>query len=314
MSELSDFLTGLGWPDVQSEPIAGDLSPRTYRRLQRAGGETTVLMESPADQSLSSFVVMTNWLRESGLSAPQIFGKDIQNGWLLLEDFGDALFSQLIHDDASTQSMLYQRAVEVLLHIRKRPPPKLAEPSLSDFLEATSITLEWYPNADRASFDAMVSHLGDILVPVLSVPPTVSLRDFHADNMMWLPDREGVKRVGLLDYQDAILTHPAYDLMSLLTDARTEVPVEIVESTLRAYADQSGDSLGALRKAVAVLGVQRNLRILGVFFRAARRDQKAHRLPAVPRVRDHLSRCLEHPVFEPVRAHLDRALPRPPAS
>ncbi len=268
-------------------------------------------MDSPTDNSLPAFINMTQWLLDAGLSAPKILGRDMRNGWLLLEDFGNDLFSTLIETNATKQLYLYEQAIDVLLRIRRRPFPELPSPSASDLVEATYITLTWYPGADKDALHSIQSRLADLLDELLSEEPTVSLRDFHADNMIWLTNRERVRRVGLLDYQDAFLTHHAYDLMSLLTDARTEVPAHVADETLRAYAKKSGDSLESLERAVAILGVQRNLRILGIFFRAAHRDGKPHRLPAVPRVRNHFARCLSHPVFSAVSSQLDRALPEP---
>ena len=136
---------------------------------------------------------------------------------------------------------------------------------------------------------------------MLRAPATVSLRDFHADNIIWLPERTNARKPGLLDYQDAFLTHPAYDLMSLLTDARTDVAPSLRREMIAVYAYRTGDSVEALTEAFSAFGAQRNLRILGIFARAARRDGKTQHLKALPRVYGYLSECCSHPSLAPFR-------------
>ena len=266
-------------------------------------------MEDPDAEAVAAFARMTDWLRAAGLTAPGILYGGAPRGRLLVEDFGDAKLTDLIRTDPARQIALYGIAIDVLLLIRGRPTPDLPRPNAQELLDATRLADEWYPGADTGALDALRDPLAEALDDILAAPATLSLRDFHTDNILWLPERSGLARFGLLDYQDAFLIHPAYDLMSLLTDARVDVPKDVAEATFKAYAERSGDSLDDLGRAIAALGVQRNLRILGIFCRSARRDGKRQHLGALPRVRAHLAACLAHPVFAAVAAHLERAIP-----
>lgn len=149
-----------------------------------------------------------------------------------------------------------------------------------------------------------------LLEDALSGGPTVSLRDFHADNLMWLPDRKGIQRFGLLDYQDAFLTHPAYDLVSFLTDARFDVPKALREATIQTYLDRSGDPAEPFHRAFAAMSAQRNLRILGIFAHGAA-SGRGHHLDKLPRVHGYFAEALEHPAFDAVRMETLAALPDP---
>ena len=313
MSSARDtFLKNAGWHDAAATPVDGDLSARQYSRLTR-GGSTSVLMEcvSDGDTSLPAFVRMTKWLHRLGLSVPELYAVDTATGFALLEDFGDAKLTSLISQNPSCQKAHYETILDILIAIRNAPTPQLGTLSAREFCEATKLADEWYPGASSSRLDAFRLVLEPVLQETLAIQPTVSLRDFHADNIIWLPDRTPIRRPGLLDYQDAFLTHPAYDLMSLLTDARTDVTPSLRDEIIEIYAKKSGDSPSSLKQAVAVLGAQRSLRILGIFSRAAKSAGKPQHLSALPRVYRYLMECCEHPALAPVAADLAAALPTP---
>lgn len=304
------FLASRGWDGATIHPIACDLSHRSYFRLSRRG-ETAILMDARDDRaSVPPFLKMTAWLRRAGLSAPEILGADVGHALLLLEDLGPAPASKMM-SDRNAQTEVLDACIEILLAIRNAPPPPLQCPGAERLCEWTRVADEHYPGADSGALDEFRAALKDILSPLLANGCTVSLRDFHADNLMPLPRREGVARLGVLDYQDAFLTHPVYDLVSLLTDARVDVPPALRARYIERYATVSGDGLATLRTAFAAFSAQRNLRILGIFHRAASDLGKTHHLPKVPRVYRCLMEATDHDAFREVRGILRAGLPAP---
>jgi len=308
----ASFLANAGWSGAAHSPVAGDLSVRQYTRLQKADASAILMECDPAtDTSLPAFLKMTGWLRTQGLSAPKIYAADATTGVALLEDFGNSKLTFLIDNDPTSQELHYSTILDTLILIRNAPIPALETPTARTLCDATKLADEWYPNADSTVFDAFRAFLEPVLKETLTASATVSLRDFHADNIIWLPERANTRKPGLLDYQDAFLTHPAYDLMSLLTDARTEVSPSLRQRMIETYAARTGEDPHSLAEAVAALGAQRNLRILGVFARAARRDGKRQHLKAMPRVYAYFTECCAHPSLSVFSEDLSAALPPP---
>ena len=306
--DTAAFLAAHDWLGGTARAIAGDLSNRRYTRLEKAGARA-ILMEGSDASARNAFVALSRWINTIGLSAPRVFAEDTTHNLLLLEDFGDAQLTSLIQASPGDAGMYYKTAVQALLRIRAETPLALEAPDVATLIEATRLIDDWYPGADGVLLDDIRSVLAEQLSHLFAAPRTVSLRDFHTDNIIWLADRENTARLGLLDFQDAFLMHPAYDLMSLITDARIDVSRERRDALIRAFAAQSDQSVEEVARAVAILGVQRNLRILGIFCRSARRDGKSHHLPALPRVRRYLHDCLSHEVFNELSDHLERAVP-----
>ena len=304
------FLRQQGWGDALPESIAGDLSVRSYFRVQRAS-TTAVLMDAGAlPASVPPFLKMTDWLRSLGLSAPEIYATDPQNGLVLIEDLGRTSVRELLAG-AQSQDKLFTDCVELLLAIRKAVPPALSRPSARELCEWTKLADAFYPGAQKHLLDRVRAVLEPILLDMINQPATVSLRDFHADNLMWLPNRDGVARLGLLDYQDAILTHPVYDLVSLLTDARTQVSEQTRRRMIEVYVQASGDDTQDTDLAFNAFSLQRNLRILGIFHRASQQDGKTQHLAKVPRVYGYLKEALAHPAFSEIQPLFEQAMPPP---
>ncbi|MDA8585825.1 phosphotransferase [Rhodobacteraceae bacterium] len=304
------FVKNAGWGDATTTPIAGDLSARRYVRLTKQNN-TAVLMDAGKDtSSTTAFVWMTNWLQITGISAPTILSAAPDQGLLLLEDLGTMSVGQMLLAGQETDTV-FSTCLDLLWHIRQQPNPKLSCPGPRELTDWTKLADTYYPNAKASQMNDFRAVLETVLISISSEPPSVSLRDFHADNLMWLPDRTGIQRLGLLDYQDAFLTHPVYDLVSLLTDARMDVSRNVRETYIHAYATLTGDNPTDLHRAFAALSVQRNLRILGIFHKAAIEHGKRHHLPKVPRVYGYLMEALEHPVFDDIRGALQVALPPP---
>ncbi len=312
---ITGFLREAGWAAAARVPLAGDASARRYERLAR-GSARAVLMDVPPESGLTvaPFLAVTAWLRRHGFSAPEVLAADEGAGLALLEDLGDGLFAMLCAGGAD-EAALYGAAVDVLAELQALPPPSdgwTPPPyDMAFLMREVRLALEWYlpaatgravPEALGAEYDALAAAA---LAPV-AVQSVPVLRDYHAENLLWLPERDGRARVGLLDYQDMLFGHPAYDLVSLLSDARRDVGVG--PAMLDRYLALTGADRECFLAAAAVLSAQRNLKILGLFTRLARRDGKARYVALLPRVWGNLGHDLAHPVLAPlagfVRAHL----------
>jgi aminoglycoside/choline kinase family phosphotransferase len=279
-------------------------------------------------EDVRPFVAMTDWLRQRGLSAPAIAAADTARGLLLLEDLGDDLFTRLLAATPEREPALYAAAVDLLAELAVVPAPEMLGPEdcrvdLPPYdravlaREAALVREWWIPAATGAApapdlaaeFDALVR---DATTAVETVRDVVVLRDYHADNLIWLPRRRGSARVGLLDYQDALSGHAAYDLVSLLEDARRDTPRELNEAMILRFLKRcSALEPVAFRAAYAALGAQRNLKITGIFARLAIRDGKPRYLDLIPRVWSHLARDLAHPSLAPLAAWVARHVPAP---
>lgn len=329
--------------------LQGDASVRRYGRLTRRGAAGALLMDwarqpdgppirdgkpysriAHLAEDVRPFVAIADALRQAGLSAPQILAHDLDQGVLLLEDFGDRVFGREIATGAN-QAELWQAATDTLVSLRHvRAGCALPLPDGSHYtLPAcdrgvlqieTELLLDWYwpalwgssaPADIRAEFTGLWT---TILDQILAQPKGWLLRDYHSPNLIWLPERSGVRRVGIIDFQDALLGPAAYDLVSLLQDARVDVPPTLEAQLLDHYCarvqeEEAGFQRDAFIFAYAALGAQRNTKILGIFARLARRDGKPQYLAHIPRIWRHLARNLDHPQLEALRSWYNRHLP-----
>ena len=315
------FVADAGWGHATHAPLAGDASARRYARLTR-GGETAVLMDDPPPgHSVAAFVRFARLLRGMGYSAPEVLAADEGQGFALLEDLGDDSFSALFAGPAAgaLQRTLYEAATDLLISLHRQPVPSgLSRYDADWMLDDARLFLESLAGdtsrADMAAeFEAVWR---DPLEEAAAWPQVLCLRDFHAGNLMWLPargegsDGRGFRRVGLLDFQDARAGPAAYDLVSLLQDARRDLRSGLEAAMIARYLRASPDlDNEAFRAAYAILGAQRAVRIVGVFHRLARRDGKPAYLAHLPRVWGHLDGNLAHPALAPVRAWFERWCP-----
>lgn len=310
------FVAAAGWGDASLRPLAGDASARRYFRLTR-GDTSAVLMDAPPGQgdSPASFVTIAHHLLGLDLSAPQILAQDLAQGFLLLEDLGDGLFARLIPGDPAIEAPLYAAATDVLVHLQRHPAPDaLPDLSSEDWADAATLALTWYRFAitgTRADPTSFVATLTALLARHADQPRVLILRDYHAENLLWLPSREGLRRVGLLDFQLGQMGQPGYDLVSLLQDARRDVPALIEAAMTRRFITATGTTATGFAAAYAVLGAQRALRILGVFARLGLSDGKPGYLPLIPRVWGQLRRNLAHPALTPLATICQDLLPAP---
>ncbi|MEM7744677.1 MAG: phosphotransferase [Pseudomonadota bacterium] len=316
--QITGFLSRAGWADANIRPLAGDASNRRYLRLDGPAGRA-VLMDAPPDtgEDTAPFINVTRWLRDQQYSAPAIRAADIPAGLLLLEDLGDALYAVELRDKPEEEQRLYAAAVDLLANLAQSPPPPWAPPYDQATLdrEAALFAEWWLPAAgvnDPKARDNLLSHVYTITSPLADCRDVMVLRDYHAENLVWLPDRDLHERVGLLDYQDALAGHPAYDLVSLLEDARRDTSDALQKNMLERYLSARRDlDPDAFMAAYAALGAQRNLKIIGIFARLALRDGKARYLDLIPRVWAHLLCDLEHPNLSALRTWILSVAPTP---
>lgn len=316
---MQDFLAGTEWANAALAPLAGDASNRRYLRLtHRDTGANAVLMDAPPErgEDVRPFLHIARYLTGLGLSAPQILAQNETLGFLILEDLGDALFARVIPAAPQMEEPLYAVATDVLADLHRAGPPADLKPYGPDTMtDMAALAFDWYltgaTGENSPDRTAALKALHTLLSQHAGTTDVIVLRDYHAENLLWLPERTGVARVGLLDFQDAMTGHRAYDLVSVLQDARRDVPQEIETTMMARYCAATGQEETAFSAAYHCLGAQRNLRILGVFARLCLRDGKAQYVDLIPRVWGYLQRDLDHPALSPVASILRAALPAP---
>lgn len=318
--EISHFLSGTEWETAEQLVLFGDASARKYRRLvDRENGISAILMDTPKEliSSVESFVNIDIHLLNVGLSAPEIYRADIESGFLLLEDFGDDLFANILLETPALETELYNGAVDCLVHLHQQGAPKNAtEYSPTYMTEVAVLAYDWYavgilgnvPKDPKTTFSIELQAMLEAAKPS---NPVLALRDFHAENLVWLPARTGAKKIGLLDFQDAMLCHQIYDLVSLLQDARRDVSPLLTLPIIRRYAELRGLNEEECHRDFALYGAQRNLRILGVFARLCMLHGKPQYVDLIPRVWTHMFKCLDHPSLENLRTMVEKDLPKP---
>jgi aminoglycoside/choline kinase family phosphotransferase len=350
--EAREFLKRAGWGGATLTPLAGDASTRRYFRVS-GGARKAMLMDQPqnaetpvahpdaspeerralgynavarlAAGDVGRFVAVADYLRAQKLTAPEIYAADPGAGFALIEDLGDDLYADVL-ERGGDEHELYAAAADVLAQLHEHDAPAfLADKKLHTYDETAQIAeidlmTEWFIplalNRD-ATADETAEHRAlwkAALDAVGRVHAVLVHRDYHAQNLLWLPDRAGVARVGILDFQDAVAGSRAQDLMHLVEDARRDVSAEVTAATIRRYLDavkQRGNVLDEARfgAEMATISGQRNARIIGVFARLYKRDNKPRYLNYLPRVWGHLNRDLEHPALSALKHWYDRVIP-----
>ncbi|MBU6371121.1 MAG: phosphotransferase [Alphaproteobacteria bacterium] len=333
-------------------PVSGDASTRSYERLE-LGGRSAILMNAPpraesapcppgaspaeraalgynavarlAASRVEAFAALAAHLRALGLSAPEIYGVDVEAGYCVLEDMGAGLYWSMLGEGADP-APLYEAATDALVQAASFPAPgrltcaggvwRVLEYDHTAMQAEAALLPDWFlphqlnrPVSDEARAE-WTAAWETCLAGLDDEAPRLVLRDYHSPNLMWLPQRSGQARAGVLDFQDALAGHPAYDVASLLEDARRDVPPEFAEIYLARYIARSGVDAAAFRAAYAILAAQRNAKIIGVFARLKYRDGKPHYIrDHQPRVIRYFRRNLEAPALAPVAAWFARHAP-----
>ena len=310
-----DFLAANGWGGAAIVPLAGDASFRRYFRVVD-GARTAVLMDAPPDKEDSRpFLDLAAHLVKLGFSAPRALAVDLAEGLILLEDFGDKRVAPLLAADPAPEHDIYATAIDILAALHEHAPPAVAPYHRGELLREVNIVTEWYlptvgAAGDAPAYEAAWDAVWQDVIAESEARPVLVLRDYHADNLMVLDDRRGLQRLGLLDFQDGVAGHPAYDLVSLLQDARRDVDPRLEAEMLDRYMSARGIAdRQRFRANYEVLGAQRNAKILGVFTRLWKRDGKPGYRAFQPRVWGYLERNFRHEALAPVRAWFDAHLP-----
>lgn len=311
-----DFLAGAGWGGAEVLPLAGDASFRRYFRVADRGRRAVLMDAPPEHEDVRPFLGIADHLVGADFSAPRLIAGDSARGFLLIEDFGDRRMADVLKAEPALEEGVYAGAVELLAALHRIAPPEgLRAYDRAELAREVLLFVQWYlkaagVEADEAGYLAAWDAVwGDVLAETAAGPVLV-LRDYHAENLMLLADRPGVKGLGLLDFQDALAGHRAYDLVSLLQDARRDVSPRLERAMLAHFAEASGLSdLARFRAAYEVLGAQRNVKILGIFVRLRDRDGKQGYVERLPRVWGYVERNLAHPALAPVKAWFDAHVP-----
>ena len=294
------FLDAHGWNGAQILPVAGDASFRRYFRAVE-GERKAILMDAPPPhEDPRPFIAIAEWLVAHDFAAPAILACDLDQGLVLIEDFGDDRLRETVDAAPTAELSLYAPAIDLLVRLRDHPAAPVPPYDRAVLKREAALFVEWYCPAVgiepdlagwHAAWEAVFDH-------AIAETPVTVLRDYHAENLMLVgPERS----LGLLDFQDALAGHPAYDLVSLLQDARRTVDPAVEAAMLERYgaaADAGEDFMNAYH----VLGAQRNAKILGIFTRLWKRDDKPHYPTMCPRVWTYLERDLAQPVMAPVAA------------
>ena len=323
---IEKFLAARGWGGAARTTLAGDASFRRYDRLTDSGRGAVLMDAPPPDEDVDLFVAVARHLKSLGFSAPDIFAKDGENGLLIIEDLGDETYTRMLAKAAheaggAVEWDLYGLAVDVLVELHRIDPESVLPPGMEDYddarlLDEATLLTDWtWPAvfggpAPAPVLDAYRDAWLQVFPIVHRQPQTLVLRDFHVDNLLVLDGRNGVARCGLLDFQDAVRGAGAYDLMSLLEDARRDIGGGLREAMLERYLDAFPGLDGAEFKTVyAILAAQRHAKVIGIFTRLCRRDGKPAYLEHIPRVWRLLEAALGHQALAPVAAWFDAHVP-----
>ena len=293
--QITEFLARNGLEGAEREALRGDASHRHYQRIIKNNQKFILMIAPPDKEDIRPFIKIDNILREAGFSAPEIIASDLEYGLLLLEDLGDDLFSRILADKIADERQLYFEAVKLLAKLPKKAdlPPYSEEKLLAE----ASLLTEWH--LTQANSEEYLKIWRELLAKLDNSQQVLVLRDYHADNLIWLPGNRASQRIGLLDFQDAVIGHPAYDLVSLLEDARRDVDKNIVGEVLKTKN-------GKFLRDYFILGAQRNCKIIGIFNRLHKCDGKSEYLKYLPRVWAHLRADLQHPALGDLKMWIEK--------
>ena len=317
-NKIKFFLDLNGWGDAARTPLSGDASFRRYERLALDGRHSLLMDAPPPSESINNYVTIALHLKSLGFSTPNIFAKEMDLGFLIIEDFGDETFTKVLsNQDVATETDLYRLAVDVLINLHGISkdlifPPNTTTYSIEGLIDEAQLLCDWTWGAlfgsppETAIKDAYQYAWRTSLSSLSHQFETLVLRDYHIDNLMVLKNRSGIARCGLLDFQDAVFGHRAYDLMSLLEDARRDINSGLKAAMLERYfAAFPTLERKPFAAAFAVLAAQRHSKVIGIFTRLCVRDGKKSYLKHIPRVWRLLEGALVHPSLAPVANWFD---------
>ncbi len=305
---IESFLEQAGWGGASVDPLPGDASFRRYFRINRDGRSAMLMHAPPPHEDPGPFLHVGKWLLDQGLRAPQIHAEDAAGGLVLIEDFGNDRMRDWLDERPGDEEATYRAALDALVTLHQCPPGPFPPYDIATYLREVRLFTEWFCPAAGISVDDAAHDAAweEVLAPLLArqQPGVTVLRDYHAENIMLLAD--GAQ--GIIDFQDALVGHPAYDIVSLLQDARRDVSEVLEQDMLDHYVARAGVD-GDFLADYAVLGAQRNAKIVGIFTRLWQRDGKPRYLSLIPRVWAAMERDLQHPALAPVARWFDANVP-----
>lgn len=300
---IHDFLGQAEWEGAEIAPLVGDASFRRYFRIRKGSRSAMLMHAPPPHEDPRPFLHVAHWLNDNGMRAPHILAENAESGWVLTEDFGDQRMREWIDDHPRDEEHIYTQAIDALVALHKLPPGPFDPYDLAVYRREVDLFVEWYCPAMGldVDLDSWREAWDETLTPLLvrQIPGVTVLRDYHAENVMLLEPGKEAGEQGLIDFQDALVGHPAYDLVSLLQDARRNVSEDLEEAMLARYRNkvEPGEHFQA---DYARLGAQRNTKIVGIFTRLCKRDGKDRYLAMIPRVWQAMERDLAHEALAPV--------------
>jgi len=318
-----EFLKKAGIDPSKLQQIKGDLSSRKFYRIANEERPQILMESNPHESSFHSFLVLTEFLAKHDFSVPEIYLSDSENGFILMEDFGirrigDMLSSNQVLPDEVDEEKIYKRSIDVLVRLQGiESPSNLVELDEDKYVSDSMKFITYYvdilngtpmPESLRQEFDEIMRYL---LAKAKIFKSVTMLRDYHVENLFWLFERNGIQKVGLIDYQDAALGSPVYDVVSILQDARRNISAELESKMISHYLK----SFPAVERkdflmAYCIFGVQRNLKIIGQFSYYAEKNKLTYLLQLLPRVIGYMKNDLNHPILLPLKKWLEKALPQ----
>ena len=310
---LNNFLKQQKWDQAERVVLAADASARTYDRLIK-GSQTAILMNSPLSERPDLFILIDKLLKKTGVHVPNILAADMENGFLLLEDFGDNTFTRLLNSGIAELD-LYRKGIDALIQIQNNvqlPPEGIAEYTANRLMNGVLLLPNWFGKYAVPSgiSDKAKQEFIDIWTPLIqkitTLPQNIVLLDYHADNLMITPAGD----CGILDFQDACIGPVTYDLMSLLEDERRDVPAPVRQNLIEHYfAGCPTYDTPLVRETLSLVAMQRHTRVIGIFMRLFLRDKKEKYLKMIPFVWELVERHLNEPIFTDYKNWLDRYIP-----
>lgn len=301
-----NFLNSIDWSDADIKPLTGDASFRRYFRVEKNGKRAMLMDAPPPHEDPKPFIDVAQYLTQQGFRAPQIYGMNLDHGLVLIEDFGDQRMREHLDDAPHDEEAIYKQAIDIIVKLADAPPANVPPYDEQVYLREVNLLPEWYLPAmniscDQSEYENLWKHA---LQPIYNDKKVTVLRDYHAENSMLLSDGD----MGIIDFQDALIGHRAYDLVSLLQDARRDVAPEFEQKMLTYYVNKTGVGTQFLDD-YAILGAQRNAKIIGIFARLCFRDGKHKYLDYLPRMWGLLERDLENPALSDIKIWFDKNIP-----
>ena len=326
ITKKNSFVKDSGLKITRSDPLKSDASFRTYERLY-SESKTFILMDAPPQtgENCKAFLAISNYLIDSGFSAPNIYKHDLENGFLILEDFGDRLFSLIMKDNFNEKN-LYINALDCLLALQDRTVTEYVKifdnekykiPLYDELalLKEVNLLIDWfYPTifGERINEKLRVEYVSiwkDLISRLDKTNKVLVLRDYHVDNLIYLKDRNGINRVGLLDFQDAVIGSPLYDLVSLLEDSRILVKKNIVDEMIKRFLNNTNMVKSDFIRDYSIFGAQRHSKVIGIFTRLYKRDKKSNYLKFIPYTWDLLEKSLTNLPSSDLSSWLNKNIP-----